>query len=144
MSICFTVYCEPDTQGELLKKEIASNLAEANRNKLIKGPISLEMRIFTALPLNIAKCQRTRAYAERGMIRPLAKPHVEYYVELITHVLHSLVDKKHSQVVDLRVYKFYSENPRVEVIMNKIIDHTSSYGKGGCQIEQAKATINHG
>nr|WP_286673097.1 RusA family crossover junction endodeoxyribonuclease [Bacillus subtilis] len=64
--------------------------------------------------------QKRRKRAENGLLRPTTKPDVDNYVKGVKDALNHLIYKDDSQVVDLKVSKFYSEEPRVEVMIKEV------------------------
>jgi len=60
------------------------------------------------------------AEAEEGTLRLVTKPDVDNYVKGIKDALNKVIWNDDSQVVDLTVSKFYSESPRVEVLVEKL------------------------
>ncbi|MBD3861764.1 holliday junction resolvase [Bacillus sp. 28A-2] len=112
------------TREAFMKKIRAAATAQCP-NK-IKGALSIDIRLFDNMPLDIADCQNKRTYAEKGLIRPV---HVSIFQPSLQHIqeaLHSIADEVHLQIVDLRVSQFYSMHPRVEIILNTVGDGTKS------------------
>ncbi|MDF2003584.1 holliday junction resolvase [Bacillus pumilus] len=125
MVIHFIIEAEFLTKDTLIKRIRAA--AKAQCPHKIKGALSLEIRLFDDMPLDIADCQNKRTYAEKeGLIRPV---HVSIFQPRLQHIqeaLHSIADKVPLQIVDLRVSQFYSMRPRIEIILNTIGDGTKS------------------
>ncbi|WP_144484930.1 RusA family crossover junction endodeoxyribonuclease [Bacillus pumilus] len=112
------------TKDTLIKRIRAA--AKAQCPYKIKDAISLEIRLFDDMPLDIADCQIKRTYAEKGLIRPV---NVNIYQPRLHHIqeaLHAIADRAPLQIVDLRVSQFYSMRPRIEIILNTIGDGKKS------------------
>ncbi|MCZ0853544.1 RusA family crossover junction endodeoxyribonuclease, partial [Brevibacillus laterosporus] len=76
---------------------------------------------FRPMPKAVSGSKRKKENAEKGRLRPVTKPDVDNYVKGVKDALNHLIYKDDSQVVDLKVSKFYSEEPRVEVIITEIL-----------------------
>ncbi|MGX1430181.1 Holliday junction resolvase RusA-like endonuclease [Cytobacillus horneckiae] len=135
--IQFTVYGEPVAQGrprattingkvrmydpEKSKsfKEYVKLVASQNRpSQLITGPIVLSVIVFKPTLKSFSK--KKALEAENGGLRPITKPDVDNYVKGIKDALKSVIWKDDSQVVDLQVSKYYSQNPRVEITIQQL------------------------
>ena len=130
--IRFTVYGEPVAQGRPratsmngkvrlydpkksrdYKKYVKLVAAENAPEKLLEGPLNLEVKVYKPTLKSFTK--KKKAAAERGELRPVTKPDVDNYVKSIKDALKNVIWKDDSQVVDLHVSKWYSEKPRIEV-----------------------------
>ncbi|MCY8507703.1 RusA family crossover junction endodeoxyribonuclease, partial [Bacillus atrophaeus] len=78
-------------------------------------------RVFRPMPKKVSNSKKKKESAEKGLLRPTTKPDVDNYVKGVKDALNHLIYKDDSQVVDLKVSKFYSEEPRVEVIITEIV-----------------------
>jgi len=85
---------------------------------LLEGPLSMRVQIFRPTPKSFSK--RKTAQAEAGEIRPITKPDVDNYIKAIKDALKNVIWKDDSQVVQLIASKWYSERPRVEVLISPI------------------------
>ncbi|MDA2480723.1 RusA family crossover junction endodeoxyribonuclease [Bacillus cereus group sp. Bce025] len=86
--------------------------------ELFEGPLFLEVKVYKPLLKKFSK--KKRLEAENGLIRPTTKPDVDNYAKGILDGLNSVIWKDDNQVVDLHVSKWYSEKPRVEVIIKEL------------------------
>ncbi|WAA10822.1 RusA family crossover junction endodeoxyribonuclease [Fervidibacillus albus] len=130
--IQFTVFGEPVAQGRPrattinghvrmydpkksrdFKQYVRLVASEHRPEKLLEGPISLVVRVYKPTLKSFSK--KKKAAAEAGELRPTTKPDVDNYVKSIKDALKNIIWKDDSQVVDLRVSKYYSEEPRIEV-----------------------------
>lgn len=80
----------------------------------------LDMRIkaFYKIPKSVSKKKRTEMLA--GKIRPTKKPDMDNVVKIIADSLNNLAYYDDTQIVDCQCRKFYSEQPRVEVVIREI------------------------
>lgn len=130
--ISFTVYGEPVAQGRPRATTINGQVrmydpkksrefkdyvklvaSEYRPEQLLEGPLYLEVKIFKPSLKSFSK--KKKAAAERGEVRPTTKPDVDNYVKSIKDACNKVIWKDDSQIVDLHVSKFYSENPRIEI-----------------------------
>lgn len=86
--------------------------------KLIEEPLSVQMKIYRGIPKSMAKKDKAAALA--GLNRPITKPDNSNYAKGIEDALNGVIYKDDSQIVDLSVSKYYSDNPRVEISIKEI------------------------
>ncbi|MFS0593972.1 RusA family crossover junction endodeoxyribonuclease [Cytobacillus horneckiae] len=135
--IKFTVFGEPVAQGRPRAttingkvrmydpaksknfKEYVRLVASQNRPpELLTGPLVMSVIVFK--PVLKSFSIKKVAAAEGGELRPVTKPDVDNYVKGIKDALKSVIWKDDSQVVDLLVSKYYSQNPRVEITIQQL------------------------
>ncbi len=135
--IQFTVYGTPVAQGRPrfssqggytkaydpkkskdFKKYVKLVAAEHRPKNLFDGPIQLFIRIYKPTLKNFSK--KKLAAAEAGELRPVTKPDVDNYVKGIKDACNKIIWKDDSQVVELLASKWYSETPRIEIMVVSI------------------------
>lgn len=135
--IQFTVYGEPVAQGRPrastlhghvklydpakskdFKKYVKLVASQHRPVKLLEGPLSMKVVIYKSSLKSFSK-KKTDA-AERGELRPITKPDVDNYVKGVKDALKSVIWNDDSQVVDLQVSKYYSQTPRIEIIVEEL------------------------
>lgn len=84
---------------------------------MIEGPCCLDILAFFEVPKS--KSKKFRQAALEGKERPTKKPDLSNIVKGIEDALNGLVYKDDSSIVYLSVAKYYSEVPRVEVILHE-------------------------
>jgi Holliday junction resolvase RusA-like endonuclease len=87
-------------------------------NKLIEGPILLEVSVFRSIPKSFSKKKASEAI--EGKVRPVTRPDADNFVKSIKDALSKVIWKDDSQVVSMIVHKWYSDSPRVEVKVDQI------------------------
>ena len=82
--------------------------------------IMLDMRIkaYYSIPKSASKKKKAAMLA--GKIRPTKKPDMVNVVKIIADSLNQIAYRDDTQIVDCQCRKFYSENPRVEVIIKSV------------------------
>ncbi|MGD6847267.1 RusA family crossover junction endodeoxyribonuclease [Rossellomorea aquimaris] len=132
--IQFTVYGTPVAQGRPrfssqggfnraydpkkskdFKKYVKLVAAEHRPKKLFEGPLQLFIRVYKPTLKNFSK--KKLAAAESGELRPVTKPDVDNYVKGIKDACNQVLWKDDSQVVELLASKWYSETPRIEIMV---------------------------
>ncbi|WP_309087269.1 RusA family crossover junction endodeoxyribonuclease [Domibacillus sp.] len=136
--IQFTVYGEPVAQGRPragkdwsgntvlydpaksrnFKEYVKIVAAQHRPAKLLEGPLQVKVKVYKPMLKRFSK--KKLAEAEAGILRPVTKPDVDNYVKGIKDALNKVIWNDDSQVVDLTVSKFYSESPRIEVLVEEI------------------------
>jgi len=86
------------------------------RNPL-EGALAVDVDVFVAVAKS--KPKKFRAAALTGEIRPTKKPDFDNYAKILD-ALNLIVWVDDAQVVDGRVRKFYSEQPRMEIRVRQI------------------------
>lgn len=81
--------------------------------KLLEGPLYLEINIYRSIPKSFS--EKRRKMAEAGLIRPITKPDVDNFGKIVLDSCTSILWQDDKQVVDLFVRKWYSVNPRIEI-----------------------------
>ncbi|CEG28107.1 RusA family crossover junction endodeoxyribonuclease [Bacillus sp. B-jedd] len=128
----FTVYGEPVAQGRPrfsshggitrvydpaksrdFKKYVRLVASQHRPVKLLQGPLKLFVTIYRPTLRKFSK--KKLAAAEQGELRPITKPDVDNYVKAVKDACNKVIWNDDSQVVDLYVGKYYSENPRVHI-----------------------------
>jgi len=145
--ITFTVYGEPIAQG----RPRAASMNTKNGSKLIiydpeesrnykqlvkieavrvrpekpwEGPVSVEIRIYKTVPKSFSGRKRRLALA--GGMRPTTRPDASNFCKGIEDALKGIIIRDDSQIVDLLVSKWYSENPRVEVTIRQALSQAET------------------
>ncbi|WLR50054.1 RusA family crossover junction endodeoxyribonuclease [Bacillus tianshenii] len=135
--ITFTVYGEPVAQGRPRASTINGRVrmydpkkskdfktyvqlvaSQHAPRKLLEGPLYLHVKVYKPSLKSFSK--KKKAAAERGELRPVTKPDVDNYVKGIKDACNKVIWKDDSQVVELQVSKWYSEKPRVEILVKPL------------------------
>lgn len=80
----------------------------------------LDMRIQAYYRIPQSKSKKQKAMMEAGVIRPTKKPDMDNIVKVVADSLNNLAYSDDTQIVDCQVRKFYSHDPRVVVIIQRI------------------------
>lgn len=80
-------------------------------------PLDLSIMAFYSIPKSVS--QKKRALMLEQKIRPTKKPDWDNIGKVISDSLNKIAYYDDSQIVDSQVRKFYSDTPRVEVILQE-------------------------
>jgi Holliday junction resolvase RusA-like endonuclease len=80
----------------------------------------LDMRIMAYFQVPESGSKRDRARKLDGLIRPTKKPDIDNIAKIIADSLNEIAYHDDTQIVDMQVRKFYSTQPRVEVIIQPV------------------------
>ncbi|WP_025114409.1 RusA family crossover junction endodeoxyribonuclease [Lysinibacillus fusiformis] len=96
-------------------KDFVKLVAWQNKpSELITGPIKLQADIYLMPPKKYHTGPK-RALIASGELRPITKPDADNLIKGIKDGCNKVIWHDDSQIVELNVRKFYSEQPRAEV-----------------------------
>ena len=104
-------------------KLLATQAMKEQGFEMIEGPCSLDILAFFEVPKSKSKKFKERAL--EGLERPTKKPDIDNIVKAIQDALNKLAYKDDSSIVYLSVGKYYSDVPRVEVILRECLGLTT-------------------
>lgn len=77
----------------------------------------LDLRIFAYYGVPQSASKKKKCQMLDGIIRPSKKPDMDNVVKVIADSLNNVAYKDDTQIVDAMVRKFYSDTPRVKVVI---------------------------
>lgn len=80
--------------------------------------LDLRIKAYYSIPKSASK--KRHAAMLSGDIRPTKKPDMDNVIKIIADSLNKIAYRDDTQIVDCQVRKFYSEKPRVEVMIQTI------------------------
>lgn len=109
----------PQTTVDYENEVVKAYLMEYLGRQLIEGQLSAEINAYFKIPKSATKGKKLAM--KHNITRPTKKPDGDNISKIILDALNKVAYKDDSQVVDLKVKKWWSlDNPRVEVIVKKI------------------------
>lgn len=75
------------------------------------------VRIIAYYGIPASTSKKKRRDMESGLLRPMKKPDADNILKIVCDALNSIAYRDDAQIVDAQVSKYYSIQPRVEVIM---------------------------
>lgn len=91
---------------------------------LLEGPLSVFVEI--TMPVAESKPKKWKDAALLGQIRPTKKPDADNYAKVLD-ALNLIVWADDSQIVDLRVTKFYGSRPSFRATISPIKSHSGAF-----------------
>ena len=88
------------------------------KNKKLAGAIKAEMWFYFPIPKSESK--KKQAAMLSGEIRHTKKSDIDNCIKSVLDGLNKMAFDDDGQIAEIHAYKFYSENPRVEVILEEI------------------------
>jgi Holliday junction resolvase RusA-like endonuclease len=79
--------------------------------------LKLEINAYFQIPKGASK--ERKAAMESCEIRPTKKPDADNIMKVVADSLNCIAYHDDAQIVDARIYKYYSRNPRIEVSIQK-------------------------
>lgn len=99
---------------QLIRLELQPLLSDPDFKPIDKA-CCLKLTVFRAMPKSFSKKKREEAALR--YIRPTTKPDTDNYVKGVLDALNGTVLKDDSVVCEIFARKFYSERPRIEVVL---------------------------
>lgn len=100
-------------------KEYVALIAKQHAPKNpIESALGIHMKIYREIPKSTTK--KKRELYNAGIERPVVKSDIDNYTKSILDACNGIIYKDDSQVVDLQAGKYYSDNPRVEIIIQEL------------------------
>ncbi len=85
---------------------------------LLTGALDVQVVIYRSIP--VSKPKKWREAALLGSVRPTSKPDWDNFGKILDSV-NKIVWVDDSQIVEGRVQKFYSDQPRIEIFVRELI-----------------------
>lgn len=79
----------------------------------------LDMRIYAYYSIPKSTSKKKKELMIKGIIRPSKKPDIDNVLKVIADSLNQVAYKDDVQIVDCMIRKFYSEKPRVVVVIEE-------------------------
>ena len=82
--------------------------------------VQLDMRVmaFYQMPSSVSKKKRQQMLDQK--IRPTKKPDADNILKVVADSLNQIAYRDDAQIVDTQVRKFYSDRPRIEVVIQVV------------------------
>lgn len=81
------------------------------------GPVSIQLSIFMPIPASWSKSKREAAAA--GGVMPITKPDASNVLKAVEDALNGIAYIDDSQIIDARISKRYSHEPRIEIAISQ-------------------------
>ncbi len=99
---------------------VKTSYSDIARGRKFQDDAMLDVRIIAYYPVPKSVSKKKRKEMLEHKIRPAKKPDWDNIGKIICDSLNQIAYRDDAQIVDSQVRKFYSENPRVEVIIKEV------------------------
>lgn len=99
---------------------VKTSYSDIARGRKFQDDAMLDVRIIAYYPIPKSVSKKKRKEMLEHKIRPTKKPDWDNIGKIICDSLNQIAYRDDAQIVDSQVRKFYSENPRVEVIIKEV------------------------
>lgn len=99
---------------------VRTEYAMQTKNFRFEDDAMLDMRIIAYYSIPKSASKKRKALMLQGLVRPTKKPDMDNVMKVIADSLNHVAYKDDTQIVDAQCRKFYSEEPRVEIMIRKI------------------------
>lgn len=139
MKVKFTVWGEPKGKGRPRFTQIGNytktytpqetvsyeNLVKVEYrnqcgNVIFDNGEMLDMRVFAYYTIPKSTSKKKQRLMKNGILRPTKKPDMDNIIKIIADSLNKIAYHDDSQIVDTMVRKYYSDRPRVEIIIQTV------------------------
>lgn len=86
-----------------------------SKEDVLESDLSIDITFYFQIPKSTSK--KNKILMNDGDIRPSKKPDIDNCIKSITDALNTIAYKDDSQIIEVHAYKYYSEEPRAEVII---------------------------
>ena len=93
-------------------------VAKSHGVELLDGAVKLTVRAYIPIPRSWSL--RKTNLAVEGKLRPTTKPDVDNIGKMISDALNHIAYRDDSQIVESRISKWYSTQPRTEVTIEEV------------------------
>lgn len=99
------------------EREVAMSYKAVSKGKVFDGALTLDISAYFSIPKSTPKKRVEQIL--RQDIRPTKKPDIDNIAKIILDGLNGIAYQDDKQIVSVRVNKFYSTEPRVEVAVEE-------------------------
>lgn len=104
----------------LYENLVKTEYAIQTKNYRFPDDAQLDLRITAYYGIPKSKSKKARSKMLFGQVRPTKKPDMDNVIKVIADALNNVAYHDDSQVVECQCRKFYSELPRVEIIIQEL------------------------
>ncbi len=102
----------------VFKKTLRMMASEQYEGEPLEGELLVDITFYRPVQKSLSKKERLLRLL--GVHRPVVKPDLDNYIKSAFDALNGVLWVDDAMVVDLHAKKFYSEEPRIEIEVNKI------------------------
>lgn len=88
--------------------------------------VAVDLRVIAYMQIPTSASKKKRAQMQSGEIRPTKRPDSDNILKAILDGLNGVAYHDDAQIVDMQIRRFYSDNPRLVVIIQSIERETKN------------------
>ena len=109
-----------NTKKTMDYEKLVKDIYMLSEQEFLQGEIIAVIECYFKVPSSVSKVNRLAMLS--NITRPVKKPDIDNLAKICLDGLNGLAYKDDSQIVDLRVRKWYSDNPRVIINLQRVAD----------------------
>ena len=102
---------------ELIKAYTKEVFEKVPDFKPFDSAIAVRVEVFRGIPKSFSK--KARREALEGILRPVSRPDADNYLKGVLDAVNGILWTDDALIVDLSCHKFFSDNPRLEVLITQ-------------------------
>lgn len=87
--------------------------------EVLEGPIKINATFYRPIPKSISQVKKDKMMS--GEIMPCVKPDLDNYFKAVTDAINGVVFRDDKQIVEVHMFKKYSDSPRTELEIEEVI-----------------------
>lgn len=102
-------------------KSVENNIGyfyKVNVKHYFEGYVRMTLNLYYSIPKSDSK--KKKLMKINNEIRPNKKPDIDNVAKLVADSLNEIAYKDDTQIIELECKKFYSDNPRMEIILEDL------------------------
>lgn len=111
----YGVYTPPRTKQY---ERYIQTLLKSHRVPKLEGPLKVTIVINKGIPKSMGKKKQALAIAKQ--LFPTVKPDLDNYIKAVLDACNGIAFHDDNAICELRAYKIYSHNPRVELVIEQM------------------------
>ncbi|MCC0671569.1 RusA family crossover junction endodeoxyribonuclease [Clostridioides sp. ES-S-0145-01] len=104
-------------------EELIKWLYQSKVKHYFKGYIKMTLRCYYSIAKSNSK--KVKEQKRNNVLRPSKKPDIDNVVKIVADALNEIAYKDDTQIVEVVASKYYSDKPRVEVVLEDIVQKES-------------------
>lgn len=109
-----------NTEKTILYENLVKMCYQEQCGEYTEKPLRADIAVFYSIPKSTPKKHIETML--NGYLRPCKKPDIDNICKIIFDALNGIAYKDDTQIIELHMWKWYSETPRVEVELSEDYD----------------------
>ncbi|MCC0701504.1 RusA family crossover junction endodeoxyribonuclease [Clostridioides sp. ES-S-0049-02] len=100
-------------------EELIKWLYQSKVKHYFEGYIKMTLRCYYSIAKSSSK--KVKEQKRNNVLRPSKKPDIDNVVKIVADALNDIAYKDDTQIVEVVASKYYSDKPRIEVVLEDVI-----------------------